>query len=131
MIRLDKLLCHAGFGTRKEVKKLIRSKSVTVNQKIVTKDDLKVDETRDLIEVDGVCVNYSEFVYFMLNKPQGVISSTEEGPTKTVLDCLDEPYQGLFPVGRLDKDTEGLLLITNDGSDLCFKYFEFEVFICV
>ncbi len=115
MIRLDKLLCHAGFGTRKEVKKLIRSKSVTVNQKIVVKDDLKVDETRDLIEVDGVCVNYSEFVYFMLNKPQGVISSTEEGPTKTVLDCLDEPYQGLFPVGRLDKDTEGLLLITNDG----------------
>ncbi len=115
MIRLDKLLCHAGFGTRKEVKKLIRSKCVTVNQKVVTKDDLKVDENSDVIEVDGIAVNYSEFVYFMLNKPQGVISSTEEGPTKTVLDCLDEPYQGLFPVGRLDKDTEGLLLITNDG----------------
>jgi len=116
MIRLDKLLCHAGFGTRKEVKKLIRSKSVSVNQIIVTKDDVKVDENNDWIEVDGQRVVYCEFVYFMLNKPQGVISSTEEGPTKTVLDCLDEPYQGLFPVGRLDKDTEGLLLITNDGA---------------
>ena len=115
MIRLDKLLCHEGYGTRKEVKKLIRSKCVSVNHVIVTKDDLKVNELTDLVEVDGVQVKYSEFVCFMLNKPQGVISSTEEGPTKTVLDCLDEPYQGLFPVGRLDKDTEGLLLITNDG----------------
>ena len=116
MIRLDKLLCHAGFGTRKEVKKLIRSKRVTVNQEIVTSDDLKVDEVNDWIEVDEERVIYSEFVYFMLNKPQGVISSTEEGPTKTVLDLLDEPYANLFPVGRLDKDTEGLLLITNDGA---------------
>ena len=76
MIRLDKLLCHAGFGTRKEVKKLIRSKSVSVNQIIVTKDDVKVDENNDWIEVDGQRVVYCEFVYFMLNKPQGVISST-------------------------------------------------------
>ncbi len=116
MIRLDKLLCHAGFGTRKEVKKLIRAKAVMVNHQIVTKDDVKVDEMNDFVEVDGQRVVYCEFVYFMLNKPQGVISSTEEGPTKTVLDCLDEPYQNLFPVGRLDKDTEGLLLITNDGA---------------
>lgn len=116
MIRLDKLLCHSGYGTRKEVKKLIRAKLVTVNHEIVKKDDMKVDEFTDVIEVDGERVIYSEFVYFMLNKPQGVISSTEEGPTKTVLDCLDEPYQNLFPVGRLDKDTEGLLLITNDGA---------------
>ena len=116
MIRLDKLLCHAGYGTRKEVKKLIRAKLVMINGEIAKKDDMKVDEMKDIIEVDGQRVFYSEFVYFMLNKPQGVISSTEEGPTKTVLDCLDEPYQGMFPVGRLDKDTEGLLLITNDGA---------------
>lgn len=92
MIRLDKLLCHSGYGTRKEVKKLIRAKLVTVNHEIVKNDDMKVDEFTDVIEVDGERVIYSEFVYFMLNKPQGVISSTEEGPTKTVLDCLDEPY---------------------------------------
>lgn len=116
MIRLDKLLCHAGYGTRKEVKKLIRAKAVAVNHQLVTKDDLKVDEVNDCVEVNGQRVVYSRFVYFMLNKPQGVISSTEDGPTKTVLDCLDEPYQDLFPVGRLDKDTEGLLLITNDGA---------------
>ena len=116
MIRLDKLLCHSGYGTRKEVKKLIRSKLVTVNHILAKSDDMKVDEVNDWIEVDGERVIYSEFVYYMLNKPQGVVSSTEEGPTKTVLDLLDIPYQNCFPVGRLDKDTEGFLLITNDGA---------------
>ncbi len=114
-MRLDKFLAHAGVGTRNEVKKLIRAKAVKVNGELCKKEDVHIDEDHDLVMVHDEIIYYEKFRYYMLNKPQGVISSTEVGPQKTVLDCLDENIQDLFPVGRLDIDTEGLLLITNDG----------------
>lgn len=116
MMRLDKYLADAGFGTRKETKNLIKKKKVMVNDQLITKDDFKVDENKDRVSVEGILVEYHQFHYFMLNKPQGVISATEDGKHKTVLNCLQEPFKDLFPVGRLDIDTEGLLLITNDGA---------------
>lgn len=115
-MRLDKFLANAGIGTRKEVKQLIKKKRVTVNGVIQTKDDSKVDEKRDEICVDAQQVVYQKYVYYMLNKPQGVISATFDERHQTVLDCFDEYLPlDVFPVGRLDIDTEGLLLISNDG----------------
>lgn len=115
MIRLDKCLCHLGYGTRKDVKQIIRSKEVMINGVIVTKEDTKFDEENDVLIVQGIQVRYQEFVYIMLNKPQNVISATEDNVHATVLDCIGDVTKGLFPVGRLDIDTVGLCLITNDG----------------
>ncbi|MFO8068789.1 MAG: pseudouridine synthase [Alkalibacterium sp.] len=116
-MRLDKLLAHSGLGTRKEVKKLLKKKIVEVNEKIVVDPKTHVDPETDVITVLGERIAYQEFVYFMLNKPQGVISATEDAVHDTVIDLL-EPQDSLqepHPVGRLDIDTEGLLLLTNDG----------------
>lgn len=116
MIRLDKLLAHSGYGSRKEVKELIRKGFVTVNEEIIKNDDFKVDETNDEVIVDGIIIDYQKYIYIMLNKPDGVISATYDPKEQIVLDLIiDVPTRGLFPVGRLDKDSEGLLLITNDG----------------
>lgn len=113
--RLDKFLCDKKIGTRSQVKVLIQKGLVTVNNEVVKKADAKVIET-DVVCCQGVVLSSDEFGYFMLNKPAGVISATEDISQKTVLDFFkDEPYKNLYPVGRLDKDTEGLLLITNDG----------------
>ncbi len=115
-MRLDKFLAHAGIGTRKEVKELIRKKRVSVNGVIQKKDDVKIDELKDEICVDGEVIRYQQFVYYMLNKPQGVVSATVDNQYKTVLECFDCYLpDDVFPVGRLDIDTEGLLLISNDG----------------
>lgn len=116
-LRLDKLLAHTGFGTRSEIKLLVKRGAVSVNGKRVKDSGMQVNPGKDEIHVDGEPVVYREFVYLMLNKPQGVISATEDTRDRTVLDLLDEEYAhfDLFPVGRLDKDTEGLLLLTNDG----------------
>lgn len=115
-MRLDKFLAHAGFGTRKEVKKLLKDGWVTVNGEICKKDDFKIDENKDEIMVGDDVVQYDQFVYLMMNKPAGYISATEDFHDPTVLDLLVK-YEGkdLFPCGRLDKDTEGFLLLTNDG----------------
>ena len=116
MIRLDKLLAHSGYGSRKEVKELIRKGNVTVNEKIIKDDDFKVDEVNDEVIVDGLIVDYQKYVYILMNKPSGVISATYDPKDEIVLDLiLDINTNGLFPVGRLDKDSEGLLLISNDG----------------
>ena len=116
MIRLDKLLAHSGYGSRKEVKELIRKGYVSVNEEVVKDDDFKVDETNDEVIVDGIIIDYQKYIYIMLNKPDGVISATYDPKDPIVLDLIiDVPTRGLFPVGRLDKDSEGLLLITNDG----------------
>ena len=117
-MRLDKLLANMGYGSRKEVKQLLKEKAVTVDGTVVKDAAMKVDpETQD-VSVYGERVIYTEFIYIMMNKPPGVISATEDKHDKTVIDLLDPLAQHFkpFPVGRLDKDTEGLLLITNDGS---------------
>ena len=116
MIRLDKLLAHSGYGSRKEVKELIRKGQVSVNEVVIKDDDFKVDEVNDEVIVDGIIVDYQKFIYIMMNKPDGVLSATYDPKDPIVLDLIiDVPTRGLFPVGRLDKDSEGLLLITNDG----------------
>lgn len=117
MMRLDKLLAHCGFGTRKEVKNILKTKVVTVNDTVITDGAFKVDEYKDEVCYDLIPIVYEKFVYLMLNKPKGVISSTKERDDTTVIDLLDGQYDHykLFPVGRLDRDTTGLLLLTNDG----------------
>lgn len=114
-MRLDKYLANANLGSRKEVNKLIKKGEISVNGTIVKSSKTDVGYEDDIIYID-VPIVLEEFMYFMMNKPDGVISSTEEGPTETVIDLIAHPQQGeLFPVGRLDKDTVGLLFITNDG----------------
>ena len=115
-MRLDKLLSHCGYGTRKEVKQLIRKGHVMVNGEIIKKDDHQIQEEQDEIYCLGEKVSYRKYVYLMLNKPAGYISATYDQVHPTVIDLIEgyEHYE-LFPVGRLDIDTEGLLLVTNDG----------------
>lgn len=116
-MRLDKLLANMGYGSRKEVKQLLKQKAVTVDGAYVKDAALHVDPEKQDVSVFGEQVVYTEFVYFMMNKPPGVISATEDGRDETVIDLLEPLHQHFqpFPVGRLDKDTEGLLLLTNDG----------------
>lgn len=116
-MRLDKLLANMGYGSRKEVKQLLKQKAVTVDGAYVKDAALHVDPEKQDVSVFGERVIYTEFVYIMMNKPPGVISATEDLRDETVIDLLDPLLQHFepFPVGRLDKDTEGLLLLTNDG----------------
>lgn len=116
-IRLDKLLGHMGCGTRSEIKKWVRSGLIAVNGIKFKNSGLQVDPLADQVVLDGKPVIYREYVYIMMNKPQGVISATTDLHERTVVDLLPEELRQfeLFPVGRLDKDTEGLLLLTNDG----------------
>lgn len=114
-MRLDKFLANAGIGSRKEVSKLIRDKQVKVEDEVINKPNHKVSYD-NLITINDEQVILEEYIYLMLNKPPGVISSTEDGPTQTVMELIDHPQiDELFPVGRLDKDTTGLLIISNDG----------------
>ena len=117
MERLDKILVSQGVGSRREVAKLIRGKCVTVNGETATKPELKLDPETAQIKVNGRQINYREHLYIMMNKPAGVVSATEDRLDDTVLQLLPEELRraGLFPAGRLDKDTEGLLIITDDG----------------
>lgn len=116
-MRLDKFLAEAGLGSRKEVKQLIKRGQITVNQQIEKSDKKQVDPEKDRIEYRGELLHYQEFYYYVLHKPAGVVSATEDQRDQTVMDLFSaKDYRSdLFPVGRLDKDTEGLLLITNDG----------------
>lgn len=116
-MRIDKVLANLGYGSRKEVKKLLKDGAVTVNEKVIKDAKEHVDPNADTITVYGEVIEYKEYIYLMMNKPAGVISATEDGNEETVIDLL-EPEDVIFspfPVGRLDKDTEGLLLLTNDG----------------
>ncbi|WP_153730704.1 pseudouridine synthase [Sporosarcina obsidiansis] len=116
-MRLDKLLSNTGYGTRKEVRQLLKKGMIRVNGAVIKDPALHVDPAKDTITLLGEDVVYKEFVYLMMHKPPGVISATEDKYDRTVIDLLgsEERHFQPFPVGRLDKDTEGLLLLTNDG----------------
>ncbi len=117
MMRLDKFLCETGFGTRSQVKELLKKGQVTVNGAVAKKPEQKIDEHQDQVTCQGKTASYEKYVYYMLHKPAGVVSATEDKREKTVLDLLksEDKRDGIFPVGRLDKDTEGFLLLTDDG----------------
>lgn len=116
-MRVDKLLSNMGFGSRKEVRQLLKKGAVRVNAETVKDASAHVSPVEDEITVLGERVVYKEFIYLMMHKPQGVLSATEDSRDKTVIDLLDAESRHFepFPVGRLDKDTEGFLLLTNDG----------------
>lgn len=116
-IRLDKIIADSGLASRKEAKELIKAGRVKVNGAIAASAEAKYEPDNCTVLVDGKPIDYSQFRYIMMNKPNGVLSATEDAGQKTVIDLLPESLrrQGLFPVGRLDKDTTGLLLMTNDG----------------
>lgn len=115
-MRLDKYLANSGVGTRSEVKTLIRKKLVKINGEIVKSSSLNVDENKDQITVDDELIIYHEFYYVLLNKPEGYVSAVEDNVYPPVTDLVSEfSFANLFPVGRLDVDTTGTLLLTNDG----------------
>ncbi len=116
-MRLDKTLSNMGYGSRSEIKLLVKRGFVMVNNEIVKDPSVHIDAVNDDIIIDGEKLNYKEFIYIMLNKPAGVISATYDKKLKTVIDILPDEYKcfDIFPIGRLDIDTEGLLVITNDG----------------
>ncbi|MCH1625368.1 pseudouridine synthase [Ferdinandcohnia quinoae] len=116
-MRIDKLLSNRGFGSRKEVKSLLKSGAVKIDGVAVKDSSKHVKLDTEIVTVNGEEIVYKEFIYLMLNKPQGVISATDDNMHDTVIDLLEmeDIVYNPFPVGRLDKDTEGLLLLTNDG----------------
>ena len=117
-MRLDKFIADCGMGSRKDVKALIRAGRVQVNDVVIKRDAAQVDEEKDCIRLDGQTLTYARFQYFMLHKPAGVVSATFDNRFQTVIDLVPEQYRyfDLFPVGRLDIDTTGLLILTNDGA---------------
>ena len=117
MERLDKILANLGYGTRKELKKIVRNGIVEVNGVVANDSAMQVDPEKDKIVINGEEIYYREFIYLMMNKPDGVVSATYDNRDETVVDLLEVEHQVFepFPVGRLDKDTVGLLLLTNDG----------------
>lgn len=114
-MRLDKLLVHLCLATRKEARLLVKQKRLCVNGEVVKSSDVKVCPSVDEIRLDGELLVYEKYSYVLLNKPQGYLSATEDRRQATVMDLLSERHQKLHPVGRLDKDSEGLLLLTDDG----------------
>ncbi|MDF2883362.1 MAG: pseudouridylate synthase family protein [Clostridiaceae bacterium] len=117
MERLDKVLSNLGYGTRKEVKAMVKRSQIEVDGIVVKDSGLAIEPEKCKIKVNGEEVSYRKYIYIMMNKPSGVVSATFDNYDETVIDLLDDEYKIFdpFPIGRLDKDTEGLLLLTNDG----------------
>lgn len=117
MERLDKVLANSGYGSRKDVKKIIKGGKVEIDGKVVKDSNYQLDPIKSAIKVSGEEIIYKKYIYLMMNKPDGVISATFDDYDKTVIDILEDNHKVFepFPVGRLDKDTVGLLLLTNDG----------------
>ncbi len=115
--RIDKILSNMGYGTRKEVKEIVKGGLVEIDGKVVKDSGQQVEVESQEIKVGGKRLFYKDTIYILMNKPQGVISATEDSRERTVVDLLTDEFKAFkpFPVGRLDKDTEGLLLLTNDG----------------
>ncbi|MCA0986418.1 pseudouridine synthase [Guptibacillus algicola] len=115
-MRIDKLLSNMGYGTRKEVKKILKTGTVRVDEVVIKDAKQHIDVEENVVTINGETVEYREYIYIMMNKPAGFLSATED-EEETVIDLLipDDQIFAPFPVGRLDKDTEGLLVITNDG----------------
>lgn len=116
LMRIDKFLADAGIGTRSEIKNYIKKGVVQVNGGLIQKPDIKIDTLKDSVTFQNEKINIEDFEYYMLNKPAGYVSATKDNTAPTVLSLIESRRLDLFPVGRLDKDTEGLLLITNDGA---------------
>jgi len=118
MERLDKLICSQTKYSRREVKELIRNKKVLINGEIVTKNDVKIESTKDIITINNKILSIKKNIYLMVNKPKGYVSATIDKQYPTVLDLVPTEYshRNLFPAGRLDKDTTGLMIITDDGN---------------
>lgn len=116
-MRIDKFLADNSIGTRREIKAIVKAGRITVNGVQAGDPGMHVDPGKDIISMDGLVIEYERFHYYMLNKPAGTVSSTREGASVTVVELLaEENVKNLSPVGRLDKDTEGLLLLTDDGA---------------
>lgn len=117
LMRLDKFISDCGAASRREIKQMIKAGRVTLNGETAAAPETKLDPESAVVTIDGTALKYEKYHYFMLNKPAGVLSATDDGKQKTVIDLLSPEHRrlGLFPVGRLDKDTTGLLLITDDG----------------
>ena len=117
MERLDKVISNYTNYTRSDAKKLVKEKRIKVNNEVIFKSDVKIDLAKDKICIDDVFIEIKEKIYLALNKPKGYITATEDKIAKTVLDLISEEYRirNIFPVGRLDKDTTGLIILTNDG----------------
>lgn len=117
-MRIENLLSELGFGSRRTVKRVLKSKQVTINGTVIMEGKVNVDPQIQEIMVSGEMIDYQPHVYYMLNKPRGVVSAVRDEKNKTVMDLikLEDRVEGLYPIGRLDKDTEGLLLMTNNGN---------------
>ncbi len=116
IMRLDKYLAESGCGTRSEVKKILKSGAVSVNEAVIKDGAVKINTETDCIMYQGKHISYSQYHYIMLSKPAGCVTATKDNVHKTVMDYLPQNlHKNLFPVGRLDLDTEGLLLITDHG----------------
>lgn len=115
-MRLDRYLCELNIGSRSQVKEFVRKGLVSVNDQVIRSADQKIEEQKDQVAFQGNILTYQKYVYYMLNKPLGVVSATQDNTAGTVVELLaSEGRKDLFPMGRLDKDTEGLLILTNDG----------------
>lgn len=118
MLRIDKYLADCGIGTRSEVKKYIKAKQITINGEVAKKPEQKIDENKDVVCFKGQLISYEKYVYYLLHKPAGCVTAKQDNVHKTVMEYFPEEIRAkdIAPVGRLDLDTEGLLLFTNDGS---------------